>query len=132
MVDGTIIFLNYSDRAYTSSSIIGMEEEYQKLNRSMPYMATGTVKDLLGFENSKRYSFNKEYFIYCDDYTYQNGTNIGLICIMFNLDTLKSEITKTLDDGFGATYCNGRGRNAGGQKKRTRVSSCQRSLLGYM
>lgn len=110
MVDGTIIFLNYSDRAYTSSSIIGMEEEYQKLNRSMPYMATGTVKDLLGFENSKRYSFNKEYFIYCDDYTYQNGTNIGLICIMFNLDTLKSEITKTLDDGFGATILlNGEG-----------------------
>jgi len=102
MVDGTIIFLDQSNRAYTSSGIISMNDAYEKLDYEMPYISVGTVKDLLGFDDTKRYVFNREYLIYCDDYTYQNGSNIGLICILFNLDTLKSDITKILDGNFGA------------------------------
>ena len=102
MVDGTIIFLDQSNRAYTSSGIISMNDAYEKLDYEMPYISVGTVKDLLGFDDTKRYVFNREYLIYCDDYTYQNGSNIGLICILFNLDTLKSDLTKILDGNFGA------------------------------
>lgn len=100
-VDGTIIFLNSGKKAYTSSGVISIDESFRDPDKPMPYITVGTVKDLLGFENNKRYSFNKDYLIYCDHYTYQNGTNIGLICILFNLDTLQSEIAKILRDGFG-------------------------------
>ena len=101
MVDGTIIFLNYSNRAYTSSGIITMSDTYGKLNIGMPHISIGTIRELLDFSDTKRYVFNKEYLIYCDDYTYQNGSNIGLICVLFNLDTLKSDIAKILDSGYG-------------------------------
>jgi len=101
MVDGTIIFLDYSNRAYTSSGIISMSDTYKKLNRDMPHISIGTVRELLGFDDTRRFVFNQEYLIYCDDYTYQNGSNIGLICVLFSLDTLKSDIAKILDSGFG-------------------------------
>lgn len=102
MVGGTIIFLNHSNRAYTSSGIISMNDKYEKFVSDMPYVSVGTVRELLGFDDTKRYAFNKEYLIYCDNYTYQNGSNIGLICILFNLDTLKSDISNILEPGFGA------------------------------
>lgn len=95
MVDGTVIFLNNSNRAYTSSGIISISETYRETDHNMPYISVGTLRELMKFEDTNRYLFNREFLIYCDDYTYQNGSDIGLICVLFNLETLKSTLRKS-------------------------------------
>lgn len=101
-IAGTMIFLNNDRNAYTSSGMITLGEKTFVLpDLEMPYYGVNTVKDVLGFTDSKRYSFRKEYFLYLDYFTYQNGTNVGLICILFDLDTIEKEIQDILAPGSG-------------------------------
>ena len=101
-IAGTMIFLNNDRNAYTSSGMITLgDKTFVMPDLEMPYYGVNTVKDVLGFTDSKRYSFRKEYFLYLDYFTYQNGTNVGLICILFDLDTIEKEIQDILAPGSG-------------------------------
>lgn len=101
-IAGTMIFLNNDRNAYTSSGMINIgEKAFIMPDLEFPFYGIGTLEDLLGFDDSNRYSFQKEYFIYLDHYTYQNGTDIGMICILFDRDAMKKEVTNILMPGCG-------------------------------
>lgn len=102
-VDEVIIFLDNSKKSYSSSGgVLYLQEGFVKPDYDMPYCVVDTVKDFFVLEDSKRYSFGRKYLIYCDSYTYQTSKEIGVVCILFNLDTLKKDIDAILDDGYGA------------------------------
>lgn len=97
----TVIFLDEQSKAYSSGGVIMLDHAFQKTNDELPTIYYGNVNDVLGFD-SKRYSFQKDFFIYCDGYTYQTGTDVGVICILFDLKALESDVKKILQDGYGA------------------------------
>ncbi len=101
-IAGTMIFLNNDRNVYTSSGMISIgEKAFVMPDLEFPFYGIGNLKELLGFDDSKRYSFRKEYFIYLDHYTYQNGTDIGMICILFDLDAMEKEVASVLMPGCG-------------------------------
>lgn len=97
----TVLFVDDSDRAYSSSGVIILEEPYSSQDRAEPYLTVGTVNDAFQLNNAKRYSFNKECLLYCDSYAWQNGTDIGTLCILFDLNTLNNDIRNVLGDDCG-------------------------------
>lgn len=88
----TIVFVDGSSKAYSSGGVIVLGEEFRQQNREFPYMLVDSVNGAFGLNSTKRYSFNQEFLLYCDAYTYQNGTDIGTICIAFNLKNLETNI----------------------------------------
>ncbi len=102
MIDEVLIFMDAGNKAYSSSGgVINLRDTYTQQDADFPYFKITTVKDLFGLENSDRYSFGRKYLIYCDAYTYQEGSKIGTISILFNIGTLEEDIEKLLDDGYG-------------------------------
>lgn len=97
----TIIFLDDSDKAYSSSGVIKLSSDYHSENVEYPYLKISTLNDAFGFD-SKRYSFQKECLLYCDAYTYQNGSEIGTICILFDLNNLENDLKSVISEGYGA------------------------------
>ncbi len=97
----TIIFLDGSDRAYSSSGVIKLNTEFELENVEYPYLRVSTLNDAFGFD-SKRYSFQKQCLLYCDAYTYQNGSEIGTICVLFDLKNLETELESVIREGYGA------------------------------
>lgn len=97
----TIVFVDGSSKAYSSGGVIVLGEEFRQQNREFPYMLVDSVNGAFGLNSTKRYSFNQEFLLYCDAYTYQNGTDIGTICIAFNLKNLETNIKSILQDGYG-------------------------------
>lgn len=95
----TIIFLDSNDKAYSSGGVIWLEDVYQSENVEYPYLKVASLNDAFSF-TSKRYSFQKECLLYCDAYTYQNGSEIGTICILFDLKQLQNDVKKVLQEGY--------------------------------
>lgn len=96
-ISSIMIFLDGDRSVYTSSGKITVgEQAFEMGNPELPVFRVGTVQDLLGLQDSKRYSFRKEYLIYADYYTYQNGKRIGIICILFDLDAMKKDVERVL------------------------------------
>ena len=96
----TIIFLDNSDKAYSSSGVIKLSDDFLSENVEYPYLKVGSLNEVFGFD-SKRYSFQKKCLMYCDAYTYQNGSDIGTICVLFDLNNLQNELEKVLNEGYG-------------------------------
>lgn len=97
----TIIFLDGSDRAYSSSGVIKLNAEFTMENVEYPYLRVSALNDAFGFD-SKRYSFQKQCLLYCDAYTYQNGSEIGTICVLFDLKNLETDLESVIREGYGA------------------------------
>lgn len=97
----TILFVDNSSKAYSSGGVIALSDGYVPLEQELPCIMVDTVNDAFSLNSMKRYSFNKECLLYCDVYTYQNGSNIGTICILFDLKNLENDILKVLKDGYG-------------------------------
>lgn len=102
----TIIFLDDNNKAYSSGGVIWLEDAYQPENVEYPYVKVASLNDAFSF-NSNRYSFQKECLLYCDAYTYQNGSEIGTICILFDLKQLRNDVNKVLQEGYGVRILNG-------------------------
>lgn len=103
----TIIFLDNGGTAYSSSGVIKLNDAYHNdifdgEDVGYPYLKVGSLNDVFGFE-SNRYSFQKECLLYCDAYTYQNGSEIGTVCILFDLQNLENDLEKVLGEGYGGT-----------------------------
>jgi len=98
----TIIFVDDSDKAYSSGGVIRLSNAYAPENVEYPYLKISTLNEAFGFD-SKRYSFQKECLLYCDAYTYQNGTDIGTICILFDIKNLENELQDIISEGYGAS-----------------------------
>jgi len=96
----TIIFLNGSDKAYSSSGVIKLSGAFNEENVEYPYLRMDSLNDAFGFD-SRRYSFQKECLLYCDAYTYQNGSEIGTICILFDLQNLRNDLNNVIGEGYG-------------------------------
>ena len=96
----TIIFLNDSDKAYSSSGVIKLNSVFNVENVEYPYLELASLNDAFEFD-SKRYSFQKECLLYCDAYTYQNGSEIGTICILFDMKSLQNDLKNVISDGYG-------------------------------
>lgn len=96
----TIIFLNGSDKAYSSGGVIKLSGAFNAENVEYPYLELATLNDAFGFD-SKRYSFQKECLLYCDAYTYQNGSEIGTICILFDLKNMRNDLNSVISSGYG-------------------------------
>lgn len=96
----TIIFLNGSDKAYSSGGVIKLSSAFNAENVEYPYLELATLNDAFGFD-SKRYSFQKECLLYCDAYTYQNGSEIGTICILFDLKNMRNDLNSAISSGYG-------------------------------
>ena len=97
----TVLFVDGSSKAYSSGGVIVLPDGYQPLTQELPCMVVDTVNSAFQLNSSQRYSFNREFLLYCDAYTYQNGSDIGTICILFDLDNLRSNIGDILDEGYG-------------------------------
>lgn len=97
----TIIFLDDRDKAYSSSGVIKLSKEFQTDNVEYPYLRISSLNEAFGFDG-KRYSFQKECLLYCDAYTYQNGSKIGTICILFDLKNLENDLANVIREGYGA------------------------------
>lgn len=97
----TIILLDSSDKAYSSGGVIWLPDAYKLENAEYPHMKVATLNDAFSFE-SNRYSFQKECLLYSDAYTYQNGSIIGTVCILFDLKNLQNDLQKVLQEGYGA------------------------------
>ncbi len=97
----TVLFVDGSDKAYSSGGMIALPDGYQLLDWELPCMMVDTVNNAFQLNISKRYSFNKKFLLYCDVYTYQNGSDMGTICILFDLDNLQRDIENHLDEGYG-------------------------------
>lgn len=102
----TIIFLNGSDKAYSSSGVIKLSGAFNAENVEYPYLELATLNDAFGFD-SKRYSFQKECLLYCDAYTYQNGSEIGTICILFDLKNMRNDLNSVINSGYGLSILYG-------------------------
>lgn len=102
----TIIFLNGSDKAYSSSGVIKLSSVFNAENVEYPYLELATLNDAFGFD-SKRYSFQKECLLYCDAYTYQNGSEIGTICILFDLKNMRNDLNSVISRGYGISILYG-------------------------
>lgn len=102
----TIIFLNGSDKAYSSSGVIKLSGAFNAENVEYPYLELATLNDAFGFD-SKRYSFQKECLLYCDAYTYQNGSEIGTICILFDLKNMRNDLNSVISSGYGLSILYG-------------------------
>ncbi len=103
----TIIFLDGGDKAYSSSGVVKLPDAYcsaayEEEGAAYPYLQVGSLNDVFWF-GSSRYSFQKQCLLYCDAYTYQNGSEIGTVCILFDLQNLENDLKKTLDEGFGVS-----------------------------
>lgn len=96
----TVIFVNGSTKAYSSGGVIILADEYAPKSDDFPYMTVSTVNEAFGLDN-KRYSFNQEFLLYCDAYTYQAGSEVGTICIMIDLKNLLNELKSIVQDGYG-------------------------------
>lgn len=96
----TIIFLDDSDKAYSSSGVIKLSRAFQSENVEYPYLKISDLNGAFGFD-SKRYSFQKSCLLYCDAYTYQNGSEIGTICILFDLKNLENDLKEVISEGYG-------------------------------
>ena len=97
----TILFVDGSSRAYTSGGVIALPDDYQPLERELPCMMVDTVNNAFRLSGSKQYYFSKDFLLYCDAYTYQNSSNTGTICILFDLDNLRSNMNDFLEEGYG-------------------------------
>ena len=97
----TIIFLDEKEKAYSSGGVIWLNDIFEaKEEMEYPYLKISTLNDAFSLE-SKRYSFQKECLLYCDAYTYQNGSDVGTICILFDLKNLRDNMNKVLQEGYG-------------------------------
>lgn len=94
-----IIFLEGSEKAYSSGGVINVDVPFKYVKTENPYLVKGSLNDQFGF-GSNRFSFKKECLIYCDNYTYQNGSDIGNVVILFDIDNLSSELKKILEMGY--------------------------------
>ena len=97
----TILFVDGSSRAYSSGGVIALPADYQPLEHELPYMMVDTVNNAFQLSGSKQYYFSKDFLLYCDAYTYQNSSNTGTICILFDLDNLRSNMDDFLEEGYG-------------------------------
>lgn len=97
----TVLFVNGSDRAYSSSGVIVLPDVYTAPDWDNPYLTVSTVNDAFALNNAKRYSFNKEALLYCVPYAWQNGSDIGTLCIMFDLKALNNDMRNVLGEGNG-------------------------------
>ncbi len=98
---GVMIFANDYSKVYSTSGILYLKEPFVAPDKELPYIYVGTICDLFGFTDDKRYSFNKEMLLYCDDYTYQNSSHIGTVCVMIDVDDVRNTISKLLEDNTG-------------------------------
>ncbi len=98
----TVLFMDDSNKAYSSGGVIALEDSYVPLEQDLPCIMVDTVNGAFQLNSEKRYSFNRQFLLYCDAYTYQNGSNVGTICILFDLNNLNSDIQKVLGDDYGA------------------------------
>ena len=92
----------------SSSGVIKLSDTFLSENVEYPYLKVGSLNEVFGF-GSKRYSFQKECLLYCDAYTYQNGSDIGPeMCVLFDLNNLENELEAVLSEGYGAGIFYGR------------------------
>ncbi len=97
----TILFVDGSSKAYSSVGVITLPDGYQPLSRELPCLTLGTVNDTFRLNISQRYAFNKDFLLYCDIYTYQNGSNAGTVCILFDVKDIEDKVGAILEDGYG-------------------------------
>ncbi|MCR5033248.1 MAG: AraC family transcriptional regulator [Lachnospiraceae bacterium] len=104
---GITIFPYGSTKAYSSSGVVYLQQPFEAPEQSLPFCATGTAVDVLGLEGQEWYAFNKDNILYCDRYTYQYGTNEGVICVLIDLADVQREMKKILDDNCGVRILRG-------------------------
>lgn len=122
----TLIFLNDGDKAYSSSGVIKLDGVFNSEEVEYPYLKRDSLNETFEF-NSKRYSFQKECLLYCDAYTYQNGSEIGTICILFDLKNLQNDLKSVISDGYGLSILYGDEEFISMGEKRGKVFSSESS-----
>lgn len=119
-----VIFVDGRSTAYSSGGVIVLDHVFEQQPTVFPYVVVSTVNDVFGFSN-KRYSFNKEFLLYCDAYTYRTGAEIGTICIMLDRKNLADDIQRLVKDGYGVQILYGDAVLA--QAGEWREASCERT-----
>lgn len=97
----TILFVNGSSKAYSSGGMIILMENFVPPEQDFPCLIQGTLNEAFDLNITKRLYFNTEYLLYCDNYTYQTGSDIGIMCILLDLKSLQSEMEKVLGGEYG-------------------------------
>ncbi len=98
---GVSIFLEGSERAYSGGGVLYLDEPFIAPAKEQPFLAVGSIADIFGFKNNKRYYFQKRGMIYCDSYTYRTGVGIGCCCVFIDADRTESALSELLDQGSG-------------------------------
>ena len=101
-ISGTMIFLPGETRVYSGSGMLYLgSKPFTYLDEEMPYCCFGTVQQTLRLEETSRYSFNKDYLIYLDNFTYQNGSRVGTICILFDTKAIIRDLSRVMGKNNG-------------------------------
>ncbi len=93
-----VLFDGYN-RAYTASDIIYMSDKFTMLEEEGVFNQISTLNDLIQI-NNLQIQFNKEFWIYEDDYRYNYGTRKGMVFVLFNKQNLEYQINKLFDSNI--------------------------------
>lgn len=99
VIYSTTIFLYGSNRAWSAGGPIYMDVPFEKQSFSVPLFVNGNIADSIGLTDNQRYYFAKEGLLYWDSYTYRSGTEVGLCCVLIDLQSTIGKIQNTLGDG---------------------------------
>ncbi len=97
----TTIFLYGSNRAWSAGGPIYMDKEFEAQDMQIPTLINGNIADSIHMENNQRFYFSKEGLLYWDSYTYRTGTEVGLCCVLFDLQKTIGSLEKTLGEKQG-------------------------------
>lgn len=100
-----IVLFNGYNRAYTGSSVILLQEDYNSILSDVPYYGIDTASNVLGMTNMNEIIFSKESIVYGDNYSYSstNGVVNGTILTMFNKKSLENKIKNIVGNYNGMT-----------------------------
>jgi AraC-like DNA-binding protein len=99
-----VILLHNRDKAYTSGGLVNLGEEYKPAEQVYPDISVNSMNNYFGFEKNQFFFMYKDYFLYCDDYTYQTGSASGTICLLFDQDALIRELREILSEDCGIRF----------------------------
>ncbi len=98
---GFTIFLDGNERAYSAGGVIRLSEPFRMLEEELPFLRIGSVADVFGFNDNKRYSYSRQGFLYCDSYTWQRGVAVGLSCVFIDEEEILRSLERILGDAYG-------------------------------
>lgn len=107
MIYGFTVFLDGNERAYSAGGVVHLTDPFVMPTDSRPFLHLGSITEAFGLNDNKRYYFNKQGLLYCDGYTWQRGVDVGIICVLIDVEETERAIRQILGDAYGVRVITG-------------------------